>query len=107
MVKDRIEHFATIEEHPYTTAKQRLTKEYGTPRIISDVCEQRLKAFPVIISGDGEQLRRFAELLEKTQVIVKDIRHYSSVDSLETLTDLVAKLPYDLKKRWGEEGCSN
>ena len=39
-------------------------------------------------------------MLEKTQVIVKDIRHYTSLDSLDTLTDLVAKLPYDLKKRW-------
>ena len=101
VVKDRIEHFATIEEHPYTTAKQRLIKEYGTPWIISDVCEQRLKVFPAIKSGDGEQLRRFAELLEKTQVIVEDIRHYTSLDSLDTLTDLVAKLPYDLKKKVG------
>ena len=100
VVKDCIEHFATIDEHPYTTAKQRLNKEYGTPWIISDVCEQRLKVFPVIKSDDGEKLRRFAKLLEKTQIIVKDIRHYTRLDSLDTLTDLAAKLPYDLKKRW-------
>ena len=30
MVKDRIEHLATNEEHPYTTAKQRLKKDNGT-----------------------------------------------------------------------------
>ena len=61
VVKDRIEHFATSEEHPYAIAKQRLKKEYRTPWIISDVCEQRLKVFPVIKSGDGKRLRRFAE----------------------------------------------
>ena len=99
-VKDRIEHFATSEVQPYTVAKQRLNKEYGSPWVISDACEQRLKKFPLVRSGDGKQLRRFAELLEKTGVIVKDIRQYTSLDSLDMLTELVNKLPYDLKKRW-------
>ena len=99
-VKDRIEHFATSEVQPYTVAKQRLNKEYGSPWVISDACEQRLKKFPSVRSGDGKQLRRFAELLEKTGVIVKDIRQYTSLDSLDMLTELVNKLPYDLKKRW-------
>ena len=99
-VKDRIEHFATSEVQPYTVAKQRLNKEYGSPWVISDACEQRLKKFPSVRSGDGNQLRRFAELLEKTGVIVKDIRQYTSLDSLDMLTELVNKLPYDLKKRW-------
>ena len=99
-VKDRIEHFATSEVQPYTVAKQRLNKEYGSPWVISDACEQRLKKFPSVRSGDGKQLRRFAELLEKTGVIVKDIRQYTSLDSLDMLTALVNKLPYDLKKRW-------
>ena len=47
--------------------------------------------------GDGEQLRH--ELLEKTLVVVKDMRQYTSLDSLNTLTDLVAKLRYGLKER--------
>ena len=99
-VKDRIEHFATSEVQPYTVAKQRLNKEYGSPWVTSDACEQRLKKFPSVRSGDGKQLRRFAELLEKTGVIVKDIRQYTMLDSLDMLTELVNKLPYDLKKRW-------
>ena len=99
-VKDRIEHFATSEVQPYTVAMQRLNKEYGSPWVIFDACEQRLKRFPSVRSGDGKQLRRFAELLEKTGVIVKDIRQYTSLDSLDMLTELVNKLPYDLKKRW-------
>ena len=99
-VKDRIEHFATSEVQPYTVAKQRLNKEYGSPWVISDACEQRLKKFPSVRSSDGKQLRRFAELLEKTGVIVKDIRQYTSLDSLDMLTELVNKLSYDLKRRW-------
>ena len=67
---------------------------------MSDVCEQRLKKFPSIISGDAKELKRFAELLEKSSVIVKDIRCYSNLDSLDTLTLLVKKLPYNLRTRW-------
>ena len=64
-VKDRIEHFATSEVQPYTVAKQRLNKEYGSPWVISDACEQRLKKFPSVRSGDGKQLRRFCRASRK------------------------------------------
>ena len=67
---------------------------------MSDVCKQRLKKFPSIISGDAKELKRFAELLEKCSVIVKDIRCYSNLDSLDMLTLLVKKLPYNLRTRW-------
>ena len=99
-VKNRIEHFATSEKQTYTRAKQKLTNDYGSPWIIADVCEQQLKKFPAVKSGDGKQLKRFAEMLEKTYAIVKNIRQYTSLDTLETLSELVGKLPYDLKKRW-------
>ena len=39
-------------------------------------------------------------MLEKINVSVKDIWQYSSLDSLDTLTELIGKLPYDLKRRW-------
>ena len=100
MCKDRIEHFATSEVRPYSLAKQKLNKEYGSPWVISNVCKQRLKKIHLIRSGDGKQLRRFAELLEITGVIVKDIRQYTSLGSLDTLIDLVNKLLYDLNKHW-------
>ena len=64
------------------------------------------KKFPSIISGDAKELKRFVELQEKCSVIVKDIRCYSNryrlllLDSLDTLTVLVKKLPYNLKTRW-------
>ena len=99
-VKEKIQHFFETGQNCYRLAKDRLFKEYGSPWIVSDVCEQRLKKFPSIISGDAKELKRFAELLEKCSVIVKDIRCYSNLDSLDTLTLLVKKLPYNLRTRW-------
>ena len=99
-VKEKIQHFSETGQNCYRLAKDRLFKEYGSPWIVSEVCEQRLKKFPSIILGDAKKLKRFAELLEKCSVIVKDIRCYSNLDSLDTLTLLVKKLPYNLRTRW-------
>ena len=96
-VKEKIQQFSETGQNCYRLAKDRLFKEYGSPWILSDVCEQRLKKFPSIIPGDAKELKRFAELLEKCSVIVKDIRCYSNLDSLDTLTLLVKKLPYNLR----------
>ena len=99
-VKEKIQHFSETGQNCYRLAKNRHFREYGSPWIASDVCEQRLKKFPSIISGDAKELKRFAELFEKCSVIVKDIRCYSNLDSLYTLTLLVKKLPCNLRTRW-------
>ena len=96
-VKEKIQPFAEAGQNCY---KDRLFKEYGSPWIKSNVCEQRLKKFPSILSGIARELKRFAELLEKCSVIVKDIKCDSNLDYLDTLTLLVKKLPYNLRTRW-------
>ena len=45
-VKEKIQHFSETGQNCYRLAKDRLFKEYGSPWIVSDVCEQRLKKFP-------------------------------------------------------------
>ena len=58
------------------------------------------KKFSSILSGDARELKSFAELFEKCSVIVKDIRCYINLDSLDRLTLLVKNLPYNLRTRW-------
>ena len=101
-VKKRIQHFAGKGDQCYQLAKERLRKEYGSPWVVSDECEQRRKKFPAIKSGNSKELKRFAELLESTQIILSDVNHFGSLDSLDTLTSLVGKLPYKLRQRWVE-----
>ena len=48
-VRERIQHLEGQGEQCYNLAKQRLTKEYGSPWIISDVCERKLENFSSII----------------------------------------------------------
>ena len=59
-IKDKIKHFSEKGELCYQSAKQRLIKEYGSPWVVSDVCEQKLKSFPPIKHEDAKKLKRFA-----------------------------------------------
>ena len=98
-IQGQINHLAG-QEVCYQRAKQKLVREYGSPWIISDACYQKLKEFPAIKSGASRQLKTFCELLEKTLEITKDIPRYTNLDTLDTLTALVGKLPYNLRGRW-------
>ena len=98
-IQGQINHLAG-QEACYQRAKQKLVREYGSPWIISDACYQKLKEFPAIKSGASRQLKTFCELLEKTLEITKDISRYTNLDTLDTLTALVGKFPYNLRGRW-------
>ena len=95
-IQGQINHLAG-QEACYQRAKQKLVREYKSPWIISDACYQKLKEFPAIKSGASGQLKTFCELLEKTLEITKDILRYTNLDTLDTLTALVGKLPYNLR----------
>ena len=97
-VKNQIEHFSNKGIDDYGLALDRLEREYGHPWVIADACERRLRKFVNVKSSDLENLRMFADLLEKTKVLLKDIQCYGSLNSLESITTLVNKLPYDMKR---------
>ena len=62
-VKKRIQHFARKGDQSYCLAKKRLLKEYGSPWIIANECEQRLKKFPFIKSGNAKAFCRIIEII--------------------------------------------
>ena len=53
-------------------------------------------------SNDPESLKGFSELLEKT-LISLEIYYYGSVNSVDAMTHLINKLPYDMRKGWVKE----
>ena len=98
-VRERIQHLAVKGEQCYQLAKLRLFQEYGSPWIMSDTCEQKLKGFTSIKSGDAKQIKLFAKLFEKSLNIMNDINNFGSFNSLNTLTNLTSKLPFNLQRR--------
>ena len=98
-IQGQINHLVG-HEACYQQAKQKFVKEYGLPWVIFDACYQKLKEFPASKSGISRQLKCFCELLEKTVVIKKDIPRYTNLDTLDTLTTLIGKFPYNLRGRW-------
>ena len=99
-IRDRIQHFSDKGISGYRMARDRLEREFGQPCIIAEACEQRLKGSSVVKSNDPESLKEFSELLEKTLISLEDIHCYGSINSLDTTTHLINKLPYDMRKGW-------
>ena len=98
--KNKIKRFSEKGELCYQSAKQRLIKEYGFPWVVWDVCKQKLKSFPTIKHRNAKELKRFADLLDRTFVILQSINYLNSLNSLHTHTQFVQKLPNALKERW-------
>ena len=102
-VRDKIQHFSNKGDAGYALACERLEREYGRPNIIADACEQRLKAAKAVKSNDPVGLKLFSELLEQTPITLEDIRCFGSLSSLDTMAQLIQKLPFDSRRAWVKE----
>ena len=105
-IRDKIQHFSNKGEAGYSLASDRLEKEYGRPSVIADACEQRLKSAKPVKSNDPEGLKYFSDLLEKTFITLEDIRFFGSLNSLDTMSLLINKLPFDLRRAWVKESVT-
>ena len=63
-------------------------------------CERQLKTAPSVKPNEPEALKLFAESLEKVLITLDDIHYAGSLNSLDTMAQLVNKLPFDLKRSW-------
>ena len=99
-VKERIEYFSEKGNSAYKLAKAKLRNEYGRPCIIADICEQKLKNAPQIKGSDPASIKVFSDLLERTQITLQSLQVFGSLNSLDTMTKLIMKLPFDLRRKW-------
>ena len=98
--KKKISRFAERGLQCYDLAKERLYKEYGRPWIVAEACERYSEESQPVKAGSAKQLKDFFERLEKAAITLQDIQHYGSLNSLDSLTNLVNKLPFDMRRRW-------
>ena len=105
-VKEKIQHFSIKGEQGYSLAKSRLQKEFGRPCVIADVCEKQLKNAIPVKANEPAALKRFAESLEKALIKLKEIDYLGSLNSIDTITLLVNKLPFDLRRSWVKESVA-
>ena len=102
-VKDKIEHFSERGSMAYTLAKERLYQEYWRPCIIADICEQTLLQAPPVKANNPAALKSYSELLERMHGTLTNVCKMGSLNSLDSMTKLVNKLPFDMRRRWVRE----
>ena len=84
----------------YALAKSKLQRKCGRPCIIADICEQKLKEAPQVKSNHPAGIKGFSKLLETSLITLQSLQIAGSFNSLDTLTRLVNKLPFEMRRRW-------
>ena len=83
----------------YTLAKERLNQEYGRPCIIADICEQTLLQALQVKANNPAALKSYSELLERMHGTLANVCKMGSLNSLDSMTKLMNKLPFDMRRR--------
>ena len=105
-VKEKLNHFSNKGSESYALAMGRLEREYGRPCIIVDACEQRLRTAKAVKPDDPESLKCFSDLLEKTKITLEGIGYFGSLNTLDVMTQLINKLPFDFRRIWVKESVA-
>ena len=102
-VRDKIKDFSERDSIAYTLAKERLYQEYGRPCIIADIYEQTLLQAPQVKANNPAALKSYSELLKRMRGTLTNVCKTASLYSLDSMTKLVNKLPFDMRRRWVRE----
>ena len=71
--------------------------EFRRPCIIPHICEQQLRDAPQVKSNDSTSLKSFSTLLAKTFTTLQKLDELSFVNSLDAISKLVSKLPFNMQ----------
>ena len=99
-VEDKIEYFSERGSMAYTLAKERSYQEYGRSCIIADICEQTLLQAPQVKGNNSSVIKSYFELLESMHGTLTNVCKMGSLNSVDSMTKLVNKLPFDTRRCW-------
>ena len=101
-VRRRIEHFQSKPDG-FSRAWHALYLNYGQPYIVANCYERELLAFPRITPEDREGLADYAILLENSLNALEELGEFASMNSLNTLKDILGKLPSKFRHYWSQK----
>ena len=82
---------------------ERLDERYGCPEMIEECVNQKLKSFPNLTNKDNEKLYELSDIVSEIESLKEDPKYTSLLayyDSSSGVTQIVKKLPYNLREKW-------
>ena len=90
------------EEKGYARAREILSKRYGSPHLIARSCFEKIVHGKSVKANDPKGLSDFALELQRTQIVLQELKYSSNLDSWENINRLVMRLPFYLRTKWQE-----
>ena len=90
------------EDTGYTRAREILSKRYGSPHLIARSCFEKIVKGNAVKANDPKALSDFALELQRTQIVLQELKYTSNLNSWENINRLVMRLPFYLRTKWQE-----
>ncbi|XP_074656689.1 uncharacterized protein LOC141909905 [Tubulanus polymorphus] len=87
-------------DEAYPEARLALKKRFGSNYAIATALVDRIIDGPVIKSEDANALMNLSVQLSSCHNTLREIGFMSKIENPDNLRRIIARLPYDLKKRW-------
>lgn len=84
----------------YQRAREMLEEKFGDKYKITESYISKLMDWPVIKSEQSEELESLSIYMISCANMMEDVSQMSSLDHVDNLQKIVAKLPYELRKKW-------
>ncbi|KAK6188438.1 hypothetical protein SNE40_004611 [Patella caerulea] len=100
-VKELMQSCLSMKEgEGYQAAKKLLKQRFGQNYKIATAYVERLTRGPAIRSEDSAALQNLSVCLTTCRNVLKDIGYLSQIENPDSLRRIIARLPYDTRKRW-------
>ena len=93
-------------EEGYETARSLLKNRYGQGYKIATAYVEHLTKMQPVVLKDGSALQRFSVTLTSCKNALKEIGYQSKIENPDTMQEIVEKLPFGLRQKWGEKADS-
>ena len=98
-VRRRIDHFS-VQTNAFQLAWHYLFKACGRPEIIATCYEDTLVNLERVKPHNLQALNFMAVTLQRAKSQLQDVEHCTTLNSLATLKQLMAKLPEIMQNNW-------
>ena len=87
----------------YKAARDILKRNFGQRHVITRSLIDKVVKKPQLKSSDGEKLSQLARDMRICQLNSSELRYQADINSVDTLTKIVMRLPVHMQAKWAEE----
>ena len=101
IAKEEIKNCIMLQpSEAYKQARERLKQRFGQAHVIARALISEMLALPRLHVSDPVMLAKMSAVMSDCKLVLSQMNYISDVNSVQTLSKLVSKLPLDMRQTW-------